>query len=328
MGKCASAESTKPKKYIPEDTLDRYLGRCLNGSSSRNSYSKPNIRLVGYISQFYRRGCRNLYFNDVWQVRKQTEIFLMLTLIMDLKQYLDSTYLKTAAQAGLSEEENLKVAEQCIDEAIAEGFKLVMIRPEVVSLARKKVDAAKSEVLVGTVIDFPEGNSEVSEKLKEAQQAIENGADELDFVIDYKAFKSGNSQKAKQEVYECTKLGLDHNKVVKWIIEVAALTSMEIVQLSALIKNVIISRFDESDYENVFVKSSTGFYKTPDGEPNGATVESIKLMIENSFPLPVKAAGGVRSFEEAQQMIRLGVKRIGTSSAKAIIDGEIAQGGY
>jgi deoxyribose-phosphate aldolase len=129
-------------------------------------------------------------------------------------------------------------------------------------------------------------------------------------------------------VYECTKLGLDHNKVVKWIIEVAALTSMEIVQLSALIKNVIISRFDESDYENVFVKSSTGFYKTPNGEPNGATVETIKLMLENSFPLPVKAAGGVRSFEEAQQMVRLGVKRIGTSSAKSIVDGEIAQGGY
>ncbi|MFA7445428.1 MAG: deoxyribose-phosphate aldolase [Flavobacteriaceae bacterium] len=247
---------------------------------------------------------------------------------MNLKNYLDSTYLKTASQAGLSEEENLKVAEQCIAEAISEDFKLVMIRPEVVALARKKVDEANSEVLVGTVIDFPDGNSEIFEKLKEAQQAIENGADELDFVIDYNAFKNGDIQKAKQEVYECTKLGLDHNKVVKWIIEVAALTSMEIVQLSALIKNVIISRFDESDYENVFVKSSTGFYKTPNGEPNGATVETIKLMLENAFPLPVKAAGGVRSFEEAGQMIRLGVKRIGTSSAKAIVDGGIAKGGY
>src|SRR5690606_38611117 len=123
---------------------------------------------------------------------------------MNLKQYLDSTYLKTASQAGLSEEENLKVAEQCIDEAITAAFKLIMIRPEVVALARKKVDAANSEVLVGTVIDFPEGSSEISEKLQEAQQAIENGADELDFVIDYNAFKNGNIQKAKQEVYECT----------------------------------------------------------------------------------------------------------------------------
>ena len=62
--------------------------------------------------------------------------------------------------------------------------------------------------------------------------------------------------------------------------------------------------------------------------PNGATVATIKLMLENSNPLPVKAAGGVRTYEEAVEMIKLGVKRIGTSSAKAIAYGEQAQGGY
>ncbi len=247
---------------------------------------------------------------------------------MNIKQYLDSTYLKTPQQANLSVEENNKVAEKFIREAITENFKLIMIRPDQVASARKFIDKAQSEVMVGTVIDFPEGNSSVEEKLKEATQAIVDGADELDFVIDYKAFKAGDSQKPKQEVLECTQLAFSHNKLVKWIIETAALSPMQIVQLSALIKNVIMANFDEKQYENVFVKSSTGFYVTPNGEPNGATVESIKLMLENAFPLPVKASGGVRSYEEAQKMIKLGVKRIGTSSAKAIAEGGMTTNAY
>ena len=107
----------------------------------------------------------------------------------------------------------------------------------------------------------------------------------------------------KTQVLEGTKLGLKHNKIVKWIIEVAALNNHQIVQLSALIKNVVIANCNEKEYEKVFVKSSTGFYKTPDGMPNGATILTIKLMLENSFPLPVKAAGGVRTYEEAVELI-------------------------
>jgi deoxyribose-phosphate aldolase len=76
------------------------------------------------------------------------------------------------------------------------------------------------------------------------------------------------------------------------------------------------------------VKSSTGFYKTENNQPNGATVPSIILMLENTSPLPVKAAGGVRTYDEAVEMIRLGVKRIGTSAAKTIANGEIAIGHY
>ncbi|PZR21777.1 MAG: deoxyribose-phosphate aldolase, partial [Flavobacterium psychrophilum] len=83
-----------------------------------------------------------------------------------------------------------------------------------------------------------------------------------------------------------------------------------------------------NSYSKVFVKSSTGFYKTRDGIPNGATLPGIKLMLENAYPLPVKAAGGVRTLEEARQMIAIGVKRIGTSSAKAIVSGETTSGGY
>ena len=247
---------------------------------------------------------------------------------MIIKHYLDSTYLKTAAQANLSEKENTDVVINCIQEAIDNDFKLIMIRPDKVALAKKMIQEAHSKVTIGTVIDFPFGNGTLEEKLAEAKQAIENGADDLDYVIDYEGFKKGEIESVKEQVVQGTKLGLAHNKIVKWIIEVAALDNHQIVQLSALIKNVVIANFSEKEYEKVFVKSSTGFYKTPEGMPNGATVPTIKLMLENSFPLPVKAAGGVRTYEEAVEMIQLGVKRIGTSAAKAIVTGEISNSDY
>lgn len=246
---------------------------------------------------------------------------------MDIRQYLDATYLKTAAQAGVSNAENIRVAEQFIKESIAGRFKLVMIRPELVATAKKMIAKARSSVLVGTVIDFPDGRSALPEKWAEARKAIEDGADELDFVCNYTAFKNGDADLLKQEIYEGTKLGLDHLKTVKWIIEVAALSDKEIAQLSALIKNVVVSNFT-GHYNQVFVKSSTGFYVSQNGQPNGATIGSIKIMLENAAPLPVKAAGGVRNYEEAVEMINLGVKRIGTSAAKAIADGGASQGGY
>ncbi|GGE97862.1 deoxyribose-phosphate aldolase [Flavobacterium limi] len=241
---------------------------------------------------------------------------------MNVKQYLDSTYLKTASQAGVSETENDVVVKQAITEAINEGFKLIMIRPEYVALAKKMVLQANSNLNVGTVIDFPEGTSDLETKIKEANEAIVNGADDLDFVCNYEAFKDGNVELVKQEVLIATQIGLANNKIVKWIIETAALNEKEIIQLSALIKNIIISNFKEEDYASVFVKSSTGFYKTQDGSPNGATIPVIIMMLENASPLPVKAAGGVKSYKQAIEMIHLGVKRIGTSSAKAIANGE------
>lgn len=241
---------------------------------------------------------------------------------MNVKQYLDSTYLKTASQAGLLEAENTIVVKNAIQEAIDEGFKLIMIRPEHVVLAKEMISKANSVLLVGTVIDFPEGKENLETKIKEANKAIEDGADDLDFVCNYEAFKNGETDLVKQEILIGTQIGLANNKTVKWIIEVAALNDKEIIQLSALIKNVVISHFNEEDFASVFVKSSTGFYQTQDNLPNGATVSTIIIMLENASPLSVKAAGGVRSYEDAIEMIRLGVKRIGTSAAKAIANGE------
>ncbi len=188
-------------------------------------------------------------------------------------------------------------------------------------VAKPLITASKSNVQVGTVIDFPEGQSSIEKKLEEANQAILDGADELDFVCNYTAFKHGEIDLVKNEILKATQLVLSHHKIIKWIIEVAALTDKEIIQLSALIKNVIIANFKESNYASVFVKSSTGFYKTENNEPNGATIPAVIMMLENASPLPVKAAGGVKSYDEAVAMIKLGVKRIGTSSAKAIVDG-------
>lgn len=247
---------------------------------------------------------------------------------MNIKQYLDSTYLKTAEQAGLTVEENKEIVKGFVQEAIDEGFKLIMIRPDMVAMARKMINDANSKVTIGTVIGFHEGTKSLEEKLAEANQAIIDGADDLDYVCNYEAFKKGEIDLVKKEILEGTKLGLEHHKIVKWIIEVAALTDTQIIQLSTLIKNVVIANFKEENYHAVFVKSSTGFFKTENNLPNGATVPSIIIMLENSSPLPVKAAGGVRTYEEAVEMINLGVKRIGTSAAKAIANGAQSNSDY
>lgn len=231
----------------------------------------------------------------------------------NIAQYLDATFLKTEKE-GLSQEEIQKNIDQLIQEAYQLKVKLVMVRPEFVSYAKEQLQEVKSKVGVGTVIDFPHGDGGVEQKLLEAQQAIEKNADDLDFVIDYKAFQKGAIDQVKDEVYRCSLLGLQNNKIVKWIIETAALSDQEIIKITSLIKKVIVSKFEEKYYDKVFVKSSTGFFQTVDGSPNGANRHVITLMLENATPLLVKASGGVRTKEEAEAMISLGVKRIGTSS--------------
>ncbi len=246
---------------------------------------------------------------------------------MDIRQYLDSTYLKTADQAGVPEDRNRETALALVQEAIEEGFKLAMIRPEYVADAKHMVKEANATVSIGTVIDFPNGTSPLEAKLAEAEKAVADGADELDYVCNYRAFLEGDEDLVRQEVLEGTRLGLEHLKVVKWIIEVAAMDLGEVARISALIKSVVVTHF-EGHYNEVFVKSSTGFFETTGGKPNGATMEAVVTMLENAAPLPVKAAGGVRTYEDAAQMISIGVKRIGTSAAKAIAHGGASQNAY
>ena len=219
---------------------------------------------------------------------------------METRNYLDSTYLKTPAQSGLSEEETLKKVYDLAQEAVDNELFAVMIRPQYVKQIKQFLSEKNSAVKVGTVIGFHEGTAPVYEKLKEAQQAIDDGADELDFVI----------------------------KVAKWIIEIAALTDEQIASITKNIVKWATISFTKEQLSNIFIKSSTGFYETQDGKPNGATKEGIQIMLDNAGVLPVKAAGGIRTKEEAEEMIKMGVKRIGTSSALALIGKEQSGSGY
>ncbi len=247
---------------------------------------------------------------------------------MSIKTYLDSTYLKTPEQAGISNSETLDKVRALAHEAMANGIFAVMIRPDYVRSIRELLDENKSDVVLGTVIGFHEGTYDLKEKLTEAQKAIADGADELDFVINFEAFKKGEIEKVEEEVETCTVVALREGKVVKWIIETAALTDEEIIAITQLVRDIVLNKIGEEFASRVFVKSSTGFFKTPNGEPNGANEHVIKLMLAHAGTLPVKASGGVRNIEEAKKMIALGVKRIGTSSALAIANGENSIGDY
>jgi deoxyribose-phosphate aldolase len=247
---------------------------------------------------------------------------------MKIAQYLDSTYLKTPQQAGISEEETLQKNKNLAQEAIENAIFAVMIRPDYVFEIKKYLKERNSDVVVGTVIGFHEGTSSIDEKFAEASKAIHDGADELDFVINYNAYLKGDLNLVKEEFVRCTQLCLQHHKVVKWIIEIAALTDVQIADLTKKISNWAEEYFSETDLSNIFVKSSTGFYETTGGKPNGATFEGVKIMLDNAGKLPVKAAGGVRTPEDAEKMINLGVKRIGTSSALSLIKNQSASEGY
>ncbi|WP_294201258.1 deoxyribose-phosphate aldolase [uncultured Chryseobacterium sp.] len=248
--------------------------------------------------------------------------------MMNIAQYLDSTYLKTPAQSGLSEEQTLQKDIELAQEAIDNGIFAVMIRPDYVSAVKKYIRKKNSHVVVGTVIGFHEGTSSVEEKIAEAEKAIADGADELDFVINYSAYLKGNLDLVEEEFVKCTDLCLQHHKIAKWIIEIAALTDLQIADITKRISGWAEENFNEHELSEIFVKSSTGFYETEDGKPNGATFEGIRIMLDNAGKLPVKAAGGVRTPEDAERMIGLGVKRIGTSSALALIKNQDSKEGY
>lgn len=239
---------------------------------------------------------------------------------MNICQYLDATYLKTANQSGLSDDDVYLKIDTLVSEAIEYNFKAVMLRPRYVKFAKTQILKKQSNVLVGTVIGFHEGTAVLEEKLSEARRAITDGADELDIVINYLAFIKKNFTLVKEELTVLTQLAIENNKTIKWIIEAAALTNIQIKDICQLISQEVVAHFKTEDAKKVFIKSSTGFYDTLDGRPNGATRENIELMLKYSTPLPVKASGGIKTYRDAVKMINLGVQRIGTSSAKAIAD--------
>ena len=113
---------------------------------------------------------------------------------MKINSYLDSTYLKTPVQSGLSEEETLKIVIDLTQEAIDNDIFAVMIRPDYVKKVRSFLSEKNANVVIGTVIGFHEGTYSIEHKLAEAKKAIEDGVDELDFVINYEAYKNGEKR--------------------------------------------------------------------------------------------------------------------------------------
>ena len=266
----------------------------------------------------------NLIKEDIDRINE----LMRLTEEDNVGDYIDSTYLKTSEQAGLSDEETNRLVSKTIQDAIDNNMKLVMIRPEFVSLANQMIKEYGSNVLVGTVIGFPYGDNSLGDKLDEALQAIGDGVDELDFVVDYKAFKNGDLDTIKKEVCEGTLIGIDEGLAVKWIIEAAALTSDQVGELTGLIRDIVIECVGEQKAGNVFVKTSTGFYTPEDGSPGGATIDAVSLMSQNAGPLKVKASGGIYSREDLESMMDAGASRIGTSAGVEIIKGIKADTDY
>lgn len=237
----------------------------------------------------------------------------------NIVNYLDSTYLKTPEQSGLTEAQTWEKVKALCNEAIENHFFAVMIRPNYIQKVKDYFSDLQGFIpKIGTVISFHEGKNSLQEKLNEAQQAINDGADELDYVINYQEFINGNLTLIEEELLKGSALAIENDKIAKWIIEIAALTDAQIAEISSFISKTITQHLPEKDWQKVFVKSSTGFFPTENGTPNGATFPAIKIMLEHGKPLPIKAAGGVKNFDDAKKMVELGVQRIGTSAAKDI----------
>jgi len=210
---------------------------------------------------------------------------------------VDHTLLKPSAT-------QTEVAKLC-EEARTHRFASVCVNPSYVAYSAQLLKG--SDVKVCTVVGFPLGSTTPTVKGIEARDAIANGADEIDMVINVGALKSGNDALAFEDikaVREATR-----GKILKVILETSLLSDEEKVRACALAKKAGAD----------FVKTSTGF------GGGGATVEDVRLMRQTVGPLMgVKASGGIRDAQAADAMIQAGATRLGTSASVAIISGHAA----
>jgi len=231
---------------------------------------------------------------------------------VNIAGYLDSTYLKTSAEAGVSEIETKEIVINAIKEAIDAKFACIMIRSEFIAIAKELIEKSKSKLKIGTVVDFPFGNSTTEQKIIEAKSAIESGAYDIDYVCDYNAFKRGAFAKFDNDILEGTKIVLGNKKIVKWIIETGALSADEIRNIAKRISTLVQSNFPKSA-NKVFIKTSTGYYGG-----YGATVKDVKIIKLVAGNLQLKASGGMSNLKDCLEMIKAGANRIGTSKAVSI----------
>lgn len=220
---------------------------------------------------------------------------------MKLNKFIDHTILKP--------ETTQEQVEKILSEAKEYDFASVCVNPTWVSLAAESLK--DTDVKVCTVIGFPLGANTSAVKAFETKDAIANGADEIDMVINIGALKAGNDALVLDDIKAVVDASGD--KLVKVIIETCLLTDDEKVRACQLSKEA------GADY----VKTSTGF------STGGATVADVTLMRKTVGPdMGVKASGGARSYEDAIAFIEAGASRIGASSGVAIMNGAQADGDY
>ena len=220
---------------------------------------------------------------------------------MKLNKYIDHTLLKPDA----SQEQ----IETLIEEAKKYDFASVCVNPTWVSFAAQVLKG--TDVKVCTVISFPLGANTPELKAFETSDAIQNGADEVDMVINIGALKSRNFDLVERDIRAVVEAA--KGTLVKVIIETCLLTDDEKVRACQLAQKAGAD----------FVKTSTGF------STGGATVADVALMRKTVGPdMGVKASGGARSYEDALAFIKAGATRIGASSGVAIMEGDVANGDY
>lgn len=213
---------------------------------------------------------------------------------LDIAGYIDHTLLKAVATAG--------DIEKLCGEALRYRFAAVCINPYYVKIAGKQLHG--SGVKVCAVIGFPLGATTAAAKIFEAAGAVEDGAGEIDLVMNVGAFKGGQSKYVLDELAGVVEAA--GGRPVKVIIETGLLTDTEKIMACRLAK--------ESGAR--FVKTCTGF------GPGQATVADVRLMKKAVGPeLGVKASGGVRTRQAARELIAAGASRIGTSAGIALVEG-------
>jgi len=214
----------------------------------------------------------------------------------DLAHFIDHTLLKPDATRD-------QIIQLC-DEARKYRFASVCVNSTNVKLSAQQLSG--SDVSVCTTVGFPLGATLTEVKVFEAQQAIRDGASEVDMVINVGALKSEDYELVKRDIVSVARACHASNVLLKVIIETALLSDEE--------KEIACQLAMTAGAD--FVKTSTGF------GPGGATLEDVALMRRVVGPtVGVKAAGGIRTYEDARKMIEAGASRIGASGSVKIMEG-------
>ena len=218
----------------------------------------------------------------------------------ELCRLVDHTLLKqTATWADI---------QAICDEAMEYNTASVCIPP---CYVRQAVEYMAGKIPVCTVIGFPNGNTTTASKVFEAKEALANGAEEIDMVINVGQLKAGNLAYVADEIRQLKAAAGD--KVLKVIIETCLLTDDEKVTMCKLVSQTGAD----------FIKTSTGF------STGGATFDDIALFARNVGPnVKIKAAGGISSIEDAEKFVALGASRLGTSRIVKLLKKQKSEGGY